>query len=629
MNRNFLRKAVLFLADTALVNLSFFLAFIIRFDQTPEFPKVMRIYPQLIVPMTMIRLCVFRFWGLYEWSFRYASLSEAIHLLGAVASGSLFTVAAIAFLFFHHFRADIGRSVLLIDFLLCLFLMTASRFSFRALGKVHQHFQRSAKQRKTNRVLILGAGDFGELLVREFLKDSEYRHHPVGFLDDNAGKLGVRIHGVQVLGMIYQLAHIAKNKNVQEVIIALSKITPETLKEIAGICHNLHLELRILPQTSFFISPQILPMKLRGVDASDLLGRDILQVDIPGIRQFFRDKKILITGAGGSIGSEIAKTLAHTQPRELVLLDISENNLYEIQNYFQENPVEAAVSYYLADVKNPQEIERIFASHRPDIVYHGAAYKHVPLGEQFYKEGILNNILGTKVAADLALEYGVQTFILISTDKAIRPRSIMGAGKRIAELYIQSLKGQGTRFLSVRFGNVLSSRGSVVPLFKRQLQEGSPITVTHPDVKRYFMDLSEAVFLILEATRLGSDFETFVLDMGKPIKIVDLAYSLAQLMGIPQDQVTVKYVGLRPGEKLEEELELDSETAIPTQHSKIKIWRSTHQPSAKDLWKGMEDLLQLVQEDAPRSEILQKLKDIVPEYCAASPNPNITSALNV
>ncbi len=596
------------------MNASFFLAFLIRFDQTPEFFTVMGIYQHLILPITVIRLALFYAFGLYEWSFRYASLSEAIQLLSAVCASSLMIFACIAFFFFQQYRTMIGRSVLLIDFLICLFLLAASRFSVRGLIKFQQKFRNYFQKLDLNRTLIIGVGDAGELLLREFQKHSYLKYWPVGFLDNDREKRGMRIHGVKVLGALSDLPRVAVKKHIRTVIIVLPRISRDQIQEIIRTCQQLQLACRILPPASLLWSSQIFPLKLRDVDASDLLGREIIQTDPARMQDFFRNKKVLITGGGGSIGSEIAKILSRTQPQELILVDHAENNLYEIQNYFQENPTETVVNYYLCDVKNREDMEKIFDAHRPHIVYHGAAHKHVPLGEQFYKEGILNNVLGTKVTADLACAYGARTFVLISTDKAIRPASIMGSTKRIAELYIQSLKDRGTDFLSVRFGNVLNSRGSVVPLFQKQLQEGSPVTVTDANVTRYFMDLCEAVFLIMEATRLGSDSEIFVLDMGKPIKIVNLARSLAQLMGIAEDQMTLKYIGLRPGEKLEEEIELNSETAIPTQHRKIKIWKSSRQPAPEDLARAIEELFDLVQQGAPKNAVIQKLSEIVPEY---------------
>ncbi|MBI1978030.1 MAG: polysaccharide biosynthesis protein, partial [Candidatus Omnitrophica bacterium] len=401
-------------------------------------------------------------------------------------------------------------------------------------------------------------------------------------------------------------------QNVRSVIIALSKISREEIQQIVKTCQQFHLECRIVPQTSYLWSSPTLPLELREVDISDLLGREIIRIDGKEMQEYFGDKKILITGAGGSIGSEFVKMLFQAHPRELLLVDNCEHNLYEIQQGFAEHLADTKVIGYLCDVTHRQELEKIFKRHRPDIVYHAAAYKHVPTLEYYYTQGIYNNILGTKIAADLALEYHVGCFVLISSDKAIRPTSMMGATKRVAELYTQSLGGGATRFISVRFGNVLNSKGSVVPLFKKQFEAGIALTVTDPEATRYFMDVSEAVCLILQATLLGSDSEIFVLDMGKPIKIIDLAQAIAQLMGISSDKVPIKFIGLRPGEKLKEEIQLESEQAIPTRHKKIKIWRTVN--GSGSIGKAVEELLGLVNQGALREEVIQRLKQMIPEY---------------
>jgi len=361
------------------------------------------------------------------------------------------------------------------------------------------------------------------------------------------------------------------------------------------------------------VSLNQLPLKLRPVDVSDLMGRELVQADIASIQEFFLDKRVLITGAGGSIGSELAKIICQSLPRELILVEHSENNLYEIETDLRERPGGAAMSCYLRDMTNHYEMEKIFRRHEPQIVYHAAASKHVPMVEMNFAEGIVNNVLGTKTVADLATKVGVGHFILISSDKAIRPHSIMGATKRIAELYTQSLKGVKTRFLAVRFGNVFNSKGSAVPLFRKQIEQGGPITITDKRVQRYFMDVSEAVFLILQATVLGTKNEVFVLDMGAPVKILDLVRNLVQLMGLSPDEIPIQYIGLRPGEKLTEDLELEGEKSLPTTHKKIKIWKSNHRPSAS-ISQEVDRLLDMIRQKASRDDVVQCLKAMIPEY---------------
>ncbi len=607
------RKIAMVLADACLILFGLFLALMIRFNDGLGPGEVWEVYRPLILPVTFIRLPVFYFFGLYSWSFRYASRNEALRVFAAVSTSTFALIVFVAFFYFHEFRTTIGRSVLLIDYLICLFLIMVFRFSFRDMENIIKGFQEKFKRPDLRRVLILGADDLGELLAREFLRRPELGYCPVGFLDKNPQKTGIRIHGIKVCGEISHLADWIREKKTDEVIIALSEASGEDIKAITKVCRQLGTACRIVPHIASLVAPQLLPLKLRDVDASDLLGREIVQVDLGKIRDFFRNKTVLITGAGGSIGSEIVKILFQASPRELVLVDNCESNLYDIQLEFGENHSETKITSYLCDVTHRQELEKIFKRHQPQIVYHGAAYKHVPLLEHYFVQGILNNILGTKVTADLALRYAAERFVFISSDKAIRPTSLMGATKRIAELYTQSLGGSDTRFMSVRFGNVLNSKGSVIPLFKKQLEAGTALTVTDPEVKRYFMDVSEAVCLILQATLLGSNSEIFVLDMGRPIKIVDLARDLGQLMGLRPEEVPIKFIGLRPGEKLEEEIELETEQALPTPYKKIKIWKVLKNPDSS-IAREIEGLFNLINLGASREEVIQKMKAMVPEY---------------
>jgi len=609
------RNVTIFLIDGVCVNVALFLAFIIRFNQSLGFMEVWDLYTPMILPVTLIRLPLFCFFGLYPWSFRYASRNDAIRVFLAVTSGTLVLIAFVAFFFFHEFSTTIGRSVLLIDYLVCLIGAMVFRFAFRDFVKIVESFKERRNINEFKKVLIVGADYLGELLARDFLRRPDLRCKPVGFVDNNPGKKGVGIHGIKVYGSISQLCEIIRKRRADEVVIALSEADGEQIKQITTICRDLDVACRIVPQLSSLFTPKLLPLNLREVDATDILGRDIVQVDQEKMKSFFEDKSVLITGAGGSIGSEIVKLLVQINVKELILVDNCENNLYEIQTELAGTPSGTKVRGYLCDVTHKRELEAIFEQHKPDVVYHGAAYKHVPLLEEYFSQGIRNNVLGTKTVADLSLKYNVQSFILISSDKAIRPKSLMGATKRIAELYIQSLVGGNTRFIAVRFGNVLKSKGSVVPLFKKQLETGRELTITHPDMTRYFMDISESVCLIVQATLLGSSSEIFVLDMGKPIKIVDLAYGLAQLMGIPSNEVRIKYIGLRPGEKLEEEIESDCEQAIPTTHKKIKIWESLNKPLAH-VTQEIEELLLLIQENISRKEAISKIQKIVPEYQA-------------
>lgn len=599
------RRRIFFLLFDILISLcTYGAAFLLRFEG--DIPEPEMTYIKLTLPVVaLVRAPCFIYFGLYQSLWQYLGIQELLAIIKAVAVGSLL-LPFIPFLLQAGFQP---RSTLIIDSVLLMAALSGSRVLFKITAdRVRQPRLGAAKN-----VLIVGADDTGELLVREFIRRPELGFRAVGFIDNDPLKQNMRIHGVKVLGKIHQLPQVVRVKHVDEVIIAFSAPSRQEVKNIAKRCRALNLVCRIVPQASSLMPPHALPLRLRPVDVSDLLGRELVQADLAGIQRFLHDKKVLVTGAGGSIGAELAKIIFQSNPRELVLVDHQENNLYEIETTLQSRPGEAAVSTYLRDVTRAEEMREIFRRHRPDLIYHAAAHKHVPLIEVNYKEGVLNNILGTKVVADLAAEFGAERFVLISTDKAIRPVSIMGVTKRIAELYIQSLPVPKTRFLAVRFGNVFNSKGSVVPLFRRQIEEGGPITLTDENVKRYFMDVSEAVFLILQATLLGSDSEIFVLDMGRPVRIADLARELVQLMGLQAEQIPVRVIGLRPGEKLEEDLELDGEKAIPTSHKKIRIWKSDALPHPH-LAREIAELLRLAANQASRDEIVERLQKIVPEY---------------
>lgn len=598
--------------DLAISAASFYIAMMLRFEgQIPRYELAMTL---TLIPMVVIlRAPFFVYFGLYQTLWQYLGIQELFSIIKSVLAGSIF-LSFISFLLQIEFPP---RSIILIDSLLLIMMLGASRVGFKVTAeRLTKSILGGSVTRKN--VLIVGAEDTGEFLVREFIKNASLGYRPVGFLDDDPQKWDLRIHGVKVVGRINQLAEAVKVKKVEEVIIALAKAEARDMREIIQKCQALNLPCRIVPTVSSFFSPQAIPLKLRPADVSDLLGRELLRADIQGIQGFIKGKRVLVTGAGGSIGSELCKIIFQNNPEELILVDNSESSLYEIEMELTAHPAGPSVINYLRNTANEKDMRKIFQRHKPQIIYHAAAYKHVPLMEVHYAEGITNNVLGTKNIADLALEFGAECFVLISTDKAIRPTSMMGATKRVCELYSQSLRGKKTRFLAVRFGNVFNSKGSVVPLFRKQIEMGGPVTVTDPDVTRYFMDVSEAVYLILQASILGQDSEIFVLDMGIPVKIADLARDLIKLMGIPVERMPIKFTGLRPGEKLEEELELGSETAVSTSHQKIKIWKP-HRQLSGDVRKQIQELIISVEQGASREKVIRLLKEIVPEYTPWNP----------
>lgn len=602
------RRMTFLFFDIALCMLSFYVAMLMRFEgQIPA--SEMQLTFSIIPVVAIVRAPFFVYFGLYQTLWQYLGIQELFSIIKATVASSVF-FAFISFLLQMDFPP---RSIILIDTLLLTMMLGASRVGFKVSAERLKKTLLGGGSVNRKNVLIIGAEDTGEFLVREFIKNSALGYRPVGFLDDDPQKWDLRIHGVKVVGKTSQLEEAVKIKKAEEVIVALAKADSRHMREIIKKCQDLNLPCRIVPTVSSLFSPQTLHLKLRPADVSDLLGRELLTADIEGIQNFLKGKRVLVTGAGGSIGSELCKVIAQNHPEELILVDNSESSLYDVEMELIAKPGGPPVINYLISAANEKEMRKIFERHKPQIIYHAAAYKHVPLMEIHYAEGITNNVLGTKNVADLASEFGIECFVLISTDKAIRPTSIMGATKRVCELYSQSLRGKKTRFLAVRFGNVFNSKGSVVPLFRKQIEMGGPVTVTDPDVTRYFMDISEAVYLILQASILGKDSEIFVLDMGTPVKIADLARDLIKLMGIPPERMQIKFTGLRPGEKLEEELELGSETAVPTSHQKIKIWKPQRENSG-DVRKEIQDLIHAVQHGATRDKVIRQLKEIVPEY---------------
>lgn len=599
------RRFFFLIFDIMLSAFTYWFAFSLRFEGQISVED-MALLTAMLPFVLGIRTFCFVYFGLYQTLWQYLGIEELLSIIKSVTVGSAL-IPVFSFLLQTRLQP---RSTLIIDWFVLIMALGLSRMLFKiTVDRLKK--PRLGKVRKN--VLVVGAGDTGELLIRELIKRPELGYRPVGFIDEDPHKLGMRIHGVKVLGRMAQLAQIIRVKKVDSVVIALSEAAGSVIKNIFAECRRLGLPCQIVPRMTGMVSSRVLSSRLKEVDVADLLGRTLVRADIEGIQHFFSNKRVLITGAGGSIGSELAAMIFQNHPREIILIDNSESNLYDIETQLRNLPSETTVYAYLRDVRNLEEMEKIFRQHRPEVVYHASAYKHVPMLETHYAEGILNNVLGTKTVADLTVKYEAEMFVLISTDKAIRPRSIMGATKRICELYTQSLKGGKTRFLAVRFGNVFNSRGSVVPLFRRQIEQGGPITITDPEVTRYFMDLSEAVFLILQATLLGIESEIFVLDMGNPVKIVDLARNLILLMGLSPDAFPIRYTGLRPGEKLEEEIEMKSETLLPTAHEKIRIWKSKDTIPATTR-QDIEGLVALIRTGAAREAVIEKIRAVVPEY---------------
>jgi FlaA1/EpsC-like NDP-sugar epimerase len=502
------------------------------------------------------------------------------------------------------------EGVIMLDLFTTIMALSALRMLIRLY---HEEF--FAETRGTaRRFLIVGAGNAGEALLREMLRRKDANYEVVGFIDDDPLKQQMSIHGISVLGTVDQLPAFCEKLSIDEIAIAIPSATRKQLRHVTQVCQGTKLRFSTIPSLTDIASGKLRVSQMRDVDINDLLGREVIQLDLGQIAAFLTDKVILVTGAGGSIGSEMSRQVCAFKPQLLLLVEQAENPLFyiegELRKSFPNVPMEAVI----CDITDKTRVEQIFDRYRPQVVIHAAAHKHVPLMEGNPGEAIKNNILGSRTVADAADAFGATHFVMISTDKAVNPTSIMGSTKRIAEMYIQDLnKTSRTRFVTVRFGNVLGSNGSVVPIFKKQIAEGGPVTVTHPEMTRYFMTIPEASQLVLQAAAMGEGGEIFLLDMGEPVKIVDLARELITLSGFrPGEDIEIEFSGLRPGEKLFEELSLEGEDKIPTKHPKIAIWK-TLTKDRQSLCQGIEKLLKIAHTQ-DRSAIVKAIKELVPNF---------------
>jgi len=506
--------------------------------------------------------------------------------------------------------------VILIDAMIVFGLVGGARLVTRMQRELVQ-----AKTLKKKRpVLIIGAGDAGEIIFREMKNNMRLDYNPVGFIDDDPGKWGVRIHGIPVLGGREEIPRIAAERQVREAIIAIPSATGHDLSEVYVYCQRAGLRTKTLPALSQLIDGEVHLSQVRDVELEDLLGRKAVKVDLASIGASLRNKRVLISGGGGSIGRELARQVAEFEPERLVLLDRNENNVYFVEMELRKRFPSLALEVVIADILDRPRLHDVVALFKPHTVFHAAAYKHVPMMELNAVEAFKNNVMGTLNLAEEAMQQPSERFVLISTDKAVNPLSVMGATKRLAELLVQEMNSEATRFVSVRFGNVLGSDGSVVPLFKKQIAEGGPVTVTHPDVTRYFMTIPEAVQLVLQAGTMGKGGEVFMLDMGDPIKIVDLARNLIELSGFTPDvDIQLAYTGLRPGEKLHEELRHTRENMEPTSHDKIHRYLDVATPGV-GIRRKLDVLLADVAPDGRPGtdfDVRRILGDLVPESAMA------------
>ena len=542
---------------------------------------------------------------LYSRIWRHAGSSELL---------AIFNTALVSSALWYFFTiGQLPRSIYIISGMILFLLVGGSRMALRVYSYLlsQPKFREKFLKEEFNRVLIVGAGDAGATIAREIGFYNNGGRKVIGFIDDDSNKIGKKMFGVKVLGNRFDIkAEVFKN-DVHEIIVAMPSVKGYDLRTILDICRQTKCKIKILPGIYEIIESNASVNQLRDVEIEDLLGRDSVKLDDGAVSSYLKEKIVLITGGGGSIGSEIARQVSKMQPQKLLLLGKGENSIYEIHQELSSTCPSVKVVPIIADVRDRERISSIFEHFKPQVVFHAAAHKHVPLMECQPIEAVKNNVLGTKIVAEEADAHNVETFVMISTDKAVNPTSVMGCTKRVAEMFVQSMNAiSSTRFVVVRFGNVLGSRGSVIPLFKKQIAKGGPVTVTHPDMKRYFMTIPEASQLVLQAGAMAKGGEVFVLDMGEPVKISDLARDLISLSGlVPEQDIEIKYTGLRPGEKLFEELLSAEDGTNTTHHEKIFTAR-IKEISKEQMDKYVEELLAHTDED----EVVATLQKVVPTY---------------
>ena len=597
-----LRLISMIIFDTLLMIASVYLSLLLRFDGQIEAPFY-QAFIDLIPWFAIITLVSLYFFRIYHRMWQYASLGELYSIIKAISTSMLIIVALIYTLPLPY----LPRSVYIISWGLMIAFIGGSRLGWRILrDMIIKDISSVAKP-----TLIVGAGDAGALVARELKNNQGLNLQAIGFIDDSRYKQNLSLHDIPVLGNRRAIPHIVEHYGIEEIIIAMPSASGRVIRELIEICQSTPAKLRIFQGTGDLLSRD---SKIRNIELEDLLRREPVKLNLEEIAAYLTGKTVLVSGAGGSIGSELCRQICSFNPRSLVILDYSENNLFDIDNELREAYPDIRIETELADIKDRPRLQLVFSRSQPQVVFHAAAHKHVPMMEKHPAEAVKNNILGTRNIAEMADKFGTETFILISTDKAVNPTSVMGATKRIAEMLIQDLnQNSPTSFAAVRFGNVLGSRGSVIPTFKKQIENGGPVTVTHPDMTRYFMTIPEAVQLVIEAGAMTSGGEIFVLDMGEPVKITDLARDLIRLHGYePDKDIKISFTGIRPGEKLYEELFSAREQMAATMHDRIYISNKE-----QDLYfSSIETIETLFAKNAfiNRNDVVELIGQVLPEY---------------
>jgi len=619
--KNFL---IVFFVDILLLSAAMIGAYLIRFEFSIPMYFVQSL-KQILPWVLLAKLSCFYFLGLYRGMWRYTSIAD---LLNVIKASTVSTLLILAFILFKYRFVGYSRSVFLIDFILTILFIAGFRISVRLF------FDRYSKEaptptdflsifkllsnRKKDRknLVIIGAGDCGEKIYREIHDNSALKYNIVGFLDDNKNKIGRTIHGIPVLGRIDDITVLIKKGKADEALIAIPSARGQQMRRIVELCKSSGIAFKTIPGYGELIDGKVTINAIREVAYRDLLGRELIRLDEESIGAYLQGQNVLVTGAGGSIGSELCRQICRFKPGSILLFERAESPLYDIELELKRNFVDVNVVPILADIQDKVQIEKVFKKYEPQTVFHAAAYKHVPMLELQPWKALENNIQGTANLVEIASKFSIERFVFVSTDKAVRPTNVMGASKRVAEMLVNCQNKNGlskARFIILRFGNVVGSVGSVVPLFKKQIEKGGPVTVTHPDVTRYFMTIPEASQLILQAGAMGNGGEIYLLDMGTTIKISDMARDLIRLSGFEPDvDIKIEYIGLRPGEKLYEELITEGENIVPTNHEKIMVLKGME--CNLQILNGQIDELATLAANQDEIKIKAKLQEIVPEY---------------
>ena len=606
------KKILLYLYDIVLVTVFLYFALLLRFDfRIPN--EYITFFKFSIIPVILIILLCNKIFHLYDFVWRYASIDELISIIYSVSLSNVIFIVysyliSYKLLSLVHYRFP--ATVHIIFWVLCIGALGGMRFIYRIIGRNDVVGESSDTSSK---VLLIGAGDAGAMLIKEVKKHNALNYDIVGIIDDNVSKIGQVINGIKIIGTRDDILSICEENKVEEIFIAIPSAPFQESKEIYNICKKTGCKLKTLPGIYEIISGDVNISQLRDVDINDLLGRAPVSLNNENINKYINDKVVLVTGGGGSIGSELCRQIVKFNPKKLIILDIYENNAYDLQMELKYKYPELDLDVAIASIRDFKRLNKIFEEYKPYVVFHAAAHKHVPLMEANPAEAIKNNIIGTYNLAKCSDIYKVKKFVQISTDKAVNPTNVMGATKRFCEKIIQAFdKESGTEYVAVRFGNVLGSNGSVIPLFKKQIMQGGPVTVTHPEINRFFMTIPEAAQLVIQAGAMARGGEIFVLDMGEPVKIVDLARDLIRLSGLKPDlDIKIEYTGLRPGEKLYEELLMDEVALTSTEHEKIFI----EKPMEFDrnyIEKSIEEFNEVIQKDSEES--IGLLQEKVPTY---------------